>query len=295
MSFKGTKPSERAGRHNPKTIGHIPGYPVGSTFENRAELSAAGVHAPLRAGIHGNQEDGAYSVVLSYGYEDDDDNGETLYRAHVKSRSVLYGVRLENTKNSLNMHLLKEPDQPPLPIQRYYNASAARSSRKPLKFSKITSTIAVPREKPARTPHTPLPPYRPSAIQIAKLHRKPIPHPTQLGSSRSPESSNEPLRTSPSSSSSFQLPESEKGKKKRLASLKLGAFSPEAYILAVSKSRKRLHEDIEYDSSDSDAMSGDGIGSAKRSPDERDVPSKWGTVMGKRKLPQTLNFKRMKI
>jgi len=28
------------------------------------ECSTAGVHAPLRAGIHGNAENGAYSVVL---------------------------------------------------------------------------------------------------------------------------------------------------------------------------------------------------------------------------------------
>ncbi|KAG6888824.1 hypothetical protein C0995_005697 [Termitomyces sp. Mi166 len=77
-SFKGTKPSEREGRHDPKFIGEIPGYPVGSRFANRADLSGAGVHAPLRSGIHGNQVDGAYSVVLSYGYEDDEDNGETF-------------------------------------------------------------------------------------------------------------------------------------------------------------------------------------------------------------------------
>jgi hypothetical protein len=44
--------------------GEIPGFPVGSRFANRMECSEAGVHAPLRAGIHGNQNDGAFSVVL---------------------------------------------------------------------------------------------------------------------------------------------------------------------------------------------------------------------------------------
>ncbi|KAH0585459.1 hypothetical protein H2248_008699 [Termitomyces sp. 'cryptogamus'] len=76
--FKGSKPSEREGRHDPKFIGEISGFPVGSRFVNRAALSGAGVHAPLRAGIHGNKVDGAYSVVLSYGYEDDEDHGETF-------------------------------------------------------------------------------------------------------------------------------------------------------------------------------------------------------------------------
>lgn len=89
--------------NNRKFIGEIPGYPVGSRFMNRNELSGTGVHAPLRAGIHGAKVDGAYSVVLwvehlqlhwgdvmcwddfffsSYGYEDDEDYGETLYVLH---------------------------------------------------------------------------------------------------------------------------------------------------------------------------------------------------------------------
>ncbi|KAF5371863.1 hypothetical protein D9615_009528 [Tricholomella constricta] len=81
--LKGSKPSETPGRHNPKVHAEIPGYPVGSTFKTRDELCATGVHAPPRAGIHGTLEDGAYSVVLSYGYEDDVDNGEIfVYTGH---------------------------------------------------------------------------------------------------------------------------------------------------------------------------------------------------------------------
>ena len=45
-------------------FGEIPGFPVGSTFANRIECSQAGVHGPWRAGIHGNQNEGAFSVVL---------------------------------------------------------------------------------------------------------------------------------------------------------------------------------------------------------------------------------------
>ncbi|KAG8226036.1 hypothetical protein J437_LFUL004157 [Ladona fulva] len=40
------------------------------------EASEAGVHRPHVAGIHGRETDGAYSIVLSGGYEDDLDNGE---------------------------------------------------------------------------------------------------------------------------------------------------------------------------------------------------------------------------
>lgn len=35
------------------------------------QVSEAGVHRPHVAGIHGREEDGAFSIVLSGGYEDD--------------------------------------------------------------------------------------------------------------------------------------------------------------------------------------------------------------------------------
>jgi len=36
------------------------------------QASEAGVHRPHVAGIHGREEEGAYSIVLSGGYEDDE-------------------------------------------------------------------------------------------------------------------------------------------------------------------------------------------------------------------------------
>lgn len=66
-----------------RIFGHIPGYPEGSRFESRAELSEAGVHRPLIAGISGSEKEGADSIVLSGGYEDDEDLGDELvYTGH---------------------------------------------------------------------------------------------------------------------------------------------------------------------------------------------------------------------
>ncbi len=66
-----------------RIFGHIPGYPEGSQFESRAALSQAGVHRPLQAGISGSQKEGADSIVLSGGYEDDEDKGDViLYTGH---------------------------------------------------------------------------------------------------------------------------------------------------------------------------------------------------------------------
>ena len=53
-------------------FGNVEGVNVGDVFNSRQELREAGIHAPTMAGIWGAQE-GAYSIVLSGGYEDDID------------------------------------------------------------------------------------------------------------------------------------------------------------------------------------------------------------------------------
>ena len=64
-------------------FGEVPGYPEGSRFETRAELSEAGLHRPRVAGISGSEKEGADSIVLSGGYEDDEDRGdEIVYTGH---------------------------------------------------------------------------------------------------------------------------------------------------------------------------------------------------------------------
>lgn len=66
-----------------RTFGHIPGSPEGRCFASRVELSQAGVHRPLVAGICGRGRAGANSVVLAGGYEDTEDFGEEiLYTGH---------------------------------------------------------------------------------------------------------------------------------------------------------------------------------------------------------------------
>src|SRR5262245_43755852 len=61
-----------------RVFGNIPGVPVGTSFPDRAALAAAGVHKPLMAGIAGGEDEGAESIVLSGGYEDDEDYGDVV-------------------------------------------------------------------------------------------------------------------------------------------------------------------------------------------------------------------------
>lgn len=66
-----------------RIFGEISGYPEGSIFESRIELSRSLLHRPSQAGISGSAEEGADSIVLSGGYEDDQDNGEEIiYTGH---------------------------------------------------------------------------------------------------------------------------------------------------------------------------------------------------------------------
>jgi putative restriction endonuclease len=66
-----------------RIFGELPGVPEGTLFEDRTELSKAGVHRPRQAGICGGKGEGAESIVLSGGYEDDIDSGDMIvYTGH---------------------------------------------------------------------------------------------------------------------------------------------------------------------------------------------------------------------
>src|SRR5579862_4204440 len=66
-----------------RQFGHIPGVTVGASFASRAEVAEAGVHPPTQAGISGSQNEGAESIVVSGGYEDDEDLGHLIiYTGH---------------------------------------------------------------------------------------------------------------------------------------------------------------------------------------------------------------------
>ena len=61
-----------------RVFGEIEDIPVGTSFQTRKEAAAAGAHKPLQAGISGSKDDGADSIVISGGYEDDSDSGDVI-------------------------------------------------------------------------------------------------------------------------------------------------------------------------------------------------------------------------
>lgn len=77
-------------------FGEIPGLNIGDIFQNRMELSRAGVHRPPMAGIWGSQNIGAYSIVLSGGYEDDIDNFDYILYTGQGGQDVQGGKQIKD-------------------------------------------------------------------------------------------------------------------------------------------------------------------------------------------------------
>ena len=72
--------------------GEVSGFPIGSIFLDRRALYDAKVHRGTQAGIQGNKKEGAESIVLSGGYEDDQDYGnEIVYTGHADVRGPTRG------------------------------------------------------------------------------------------------------------------------------------------------------------------------------------------------------------
>lgn len=87
----------------PSRIGHVPGFPPGSSFPDRASLSAAGVHRPNQGGICGTAARGAESVVLSGGYAEDIDLGDVVVYTGAggqdRDRGIQYADQVLSDRN----------------------------------------------------------------------------------------------------------------------------------------------------------------------------------------------------
>ncbi|KAF7280152.1 hypothetical protein GWI33_006328 [Rhynchophorus ferrugineus] len=77
-------------------VGPIPGVEVGFCWKFRLGVAESGVHRPPVAGIHGQESDCAYSIVLSGGYEDDLDLGKEFYYTGSGGRDLSGNKRTSN-------------------------------------------------------------------------------------------------------------------------------------------------------------------------------------------------------
>lgn len=106
-----------------RVFGEIADIPEGSEFENRYYLSQYGVHKPLQAGISGSQTEGADSIVLSGGYEDDEDYGDVIIYTGHGGRSQVTGLQVADQQLTYQNLALALNCQRGLPVRviRGYN------------------------------------------------------------------------------------------------------------------------------------------------------------------------------
>ncbi|TRM66362.1 PUA-like domain-containing protein [Schizophyllum amplum] len=104
----------------PKRYGAIPGVEVGTWWQGRTGCRADSIHAPLVAGISGNAEEGAYSIALSGGYEDDVDLGEAFTYTGSGGRD------LRGTKDKPK-NLRTAPQSSDQTFDNHFNAALKRS------------------------------------------------------------------------------------------------------------------------------------------------------------------------
>ncbi|KAE9411098.1 hypothetical protein BT96DRAFT_983739 [Gymnopus androsaceus JB14] len=113
--------------HDPKKFGSIPGIEVGTWWETRQGCSTDSIHAPWVAGISGGP-DGAYSVALSGGYDDDVDEGYAFTYTGSGGRD------LKGTK-AAPKNLRTAPQSSDQSFENSFNAALKRSSvtKKPVR------------------------------------------------------------------------------------------------------------------------------------------------------------------
>ncbi len=82
-------------------FGPVPGVKEGTVFANRAALHHAQVHRPPQGGICGTRESGAESIVVSGGYEDDEDLGDTIIYTGQGGRDERTGQQVSDQQLTL--------------------------------------------------------------------------------------------------------------------------------------------------------------------------------------------------
>lgn len=96
---------------NPKNV------KVGQVFNSRIELAKAGIHKPLMAGIWGREKEGACSIVLSGGYEDDIDNINYIFYTGQGGQDVPGGNQISDQKLTRGNKALKVSLENSLPVR----------------------------------------------------------------------------------------------------------------------------------------------------------------------------------
>ena len=99
----------------PMQFGAIAGVVEGQTFDNRREVFNAKLHRSLQAGISGNSKEGCDAIIISGGYEDDDDQGDIIFYTGEGGRNPQTTLQIANqllVKGNLALDISREKQLP---------------------------------------------------------------------------------------------------------------------------------------------------------------------------------------
>ena len=128
----------------PIVFGEIEGFPEGHRFEGRKEMMPNSFHRNWGAGIDGNEKEGTSAIVLSGGYEDDEDEGDQIIYTGAGGNDPNTNKQIENQswKNRGNAGLLKSMNQGlPVRVIREFKHKSSFSPKKGYTYSGLYSVV----------------------------------------------------------------------------------------------------------------------------------------------------------
>ncbi|PPQ64435.1 hypothetical protein CVT26_002142 [Gymnopilus dilepis] len=173
--------------HDPKKYGHIPGIEVGTWWETRMGCSKDAVHAPPVGGISGGPQ-GAYSIALSGGYEDDVDLGYAFTYTGSGTSSVQLRTAPQSSdqtfENNFNRMLLRSTqNKKPVRVIRGYKLKSKYAPSEGYRYDGLYTVEKAWMEKG----------LNPKGYLVCKFAFKRVPEqpPLQIRAGFSPDDENE--------------------------------------------------------------------------------------------------------
>lgn len=113
-------------------FGEIDPFYEGYHFEGRKEMMPSSFHRNWGAGIDGNGNEGTSAIVLSGGYEDDEDQGDVIIYTGAGGNDPNSGKQIENQswENRGNAGLIKSMNEGlPVRVIRGYKHNSKYSPK----------------------------------------------------------------------------------------------------------------------------------------------------------------------
>jgi hypothetical protein len=123
-------------------FGEIEGFPEGHHFKDRKSMMEKAFHRKWAAGIDGNGKDGTAAIVLSGGYEDDEDSGETIVYTGAGGNKDGKQVEDQSWDNIGNAGLVKSLDNHlPVRVIRGHNHRSPYSPKSGYTYAGLYSVV----------------------------------------------------------------------------------------------------------------------------------------------------------